>query len=452
MMSKTSGVDRSSPVESTGLLSLKGLLNLNAGWFGLAYLWNGLHAILLPVIVAALAPDAFKATALGALTFVGLMVAMITQPMAGALSDRSGWLGRLGKRRPWMILGTTVTTLLLLLLEPANTLWMVAFLYAAMQLASAFSEATLQSLLPDQVPSQQRGKASGYKNAFQIAGFVAGVGLGGYLASRGQVGLALLVTAIMLAGSVTWTVVGVRERPVHRVGRQAIGAADALRAAFASFHIDRHAAPGYARLLAGRGFVMAGFFVLQSFAQYFIADKLAVANPAGTTALLMAIMGAAIFLLAVPTGAMADRVGRRPLNLFAGALGAGATSALVLVDNLPQLVVAGGLIGAAVGIFLSVNWAWAADMVPPDEAGRYLGLSNIATAGASAVARLLAGPLVDGGNLLRQGIGYEILFLGLGLGMLFGVWLLAGVPETRPQAAQPVTEVISVDPTDRGAS
>jgi YNFM family putative membrane transporter len=195
---------------------------------------------------------------------------------------------------------------------------------------------------------------------------------------------------------------------------------------------------------------MAGFFVLQSFAQYFIADKLAVANPAGTTALLMAIMGAAIFLLAVPTGAMADRVGRRPLNLFAGALGAVATCALIFVGNLPQLVVAGGLIGAAVGIFLSVNWAWAADMVPPEEAGRYLGLSNIATAGASAVARLLAGPLVDGGNLLRQGIGYELLFLVLGLGMLLGVWLLAGVPETRPQPAQSMAEAISIEPSDRG--
>ena len=197
---------------------------------------------------------------------------------------------------------------------------------------------------------------------------------------------------------------------------------------------------------------MAGFFVLQTFAQYFIADKLAVANPAGTTALLMAVMGTAIFLLAVPTGALADRVGRRPLNLFAGVLGAAATIALIFVGNLPQLVIAGGLVGAAVGMFLSVNWAWAADMVPPDEAGRYLGLSNIATAGASAVARLLAGPLVDGGNLLRQGAGYEILFLVLGFGMLFGVWLLAGVPETRPQPTLPGAETISVEPSDRGAS
>lgn len=449
---KQAGAPAAPPAQTGDLLSLTGMLNLNAGWFGLAYLWNGLHAILLPLIVASLVPGALKATTLGGLTFAGLMVAMLTQPIAGAISDRSGWLGRFGKRRPWMVLGSTMTVALLLLMGLTDKLWLVVVVYTLMQLASAFTEATLQSLLPDRVPSQQHGKASGYKNAFQIAGFVVGVGLGGYLAGRGQVEWALAVTAVVLAGTVAWTVLGVHERPARSVRRRPISAVVAVRAVGASFRIDRNVVPNYRRLLAGRGFVMAGFFVLQSFAQYFVADKLQVANPAGTTAFLMAIMGAAIFLLAVPTGVLADRVGRRPLNLFSGVLGAAATTALIFVGNLPQLVVAGGLVGAAVGIFLSVNWAWAADMVPLEEAGRYLGLANIATAGASAVARLLAGPLVDGGNLLRQGAGYEILFLVLGLGMFFGVWLLAGVPETRFQARQITADTIPVEQNDRGGS
>ena len=56
----------------------------------------------------------------------------------------------------------------------------------------------------------------------------------------------------------------------------------------------------------------------------------------------------------------------------------------------------------ATGIFLSVNWALATDLIPQDEAGKYLGLSNIATAGAGAVSRL-AGPMIDGLNALRPG-------------------------------------------------
>lgn len=430
----------SAPPDATSPASLA---PLSAAWFGQAYLWNGLHAILLPVILVGLAPATLKATYLGALTFFGLVLAMLTQPIAGAISDRSGWLGRYGKRRPWIALGTVFDLLLLALLAVSRDFMLVAVLYAGLQVASSFSEAALQGLLPDRVASAQRGRAAGYKNAAQIAGFVAGVGLGGYFASRGQIGLALLATGVALGSSVLWTLLGVRERPAARARRRAVAAVDALRS---SFHIDRQVAPGYTRLLMGRALLMAGFFALQGFAQYFIADKLALPNPAGVTALLMAVMGAAIFLLAVPTGVLADRVGRRPLNVFAAVMGAGATGALLFVANVWQLVIAGGLVGASAGIFMSVNWAWAADLAPAAEAGRYLGLSNLATAGASAFSRLVAGPIIDGGNALHAGIGYDLLFLVLALAMSASALLLAGVPETRPLAGQPVAEPV---PSDR---
>ena len=203
--------------------------------------------------------------------------------------------------------------------------------------------------------------------------------------------------------------------------------------------------PGYARLLAGRALLLGGFFALQGFAQYYVADVLAVPNPAGTTALLMAVMGVAVFLLAVPTGVLADRVGRKPLNLAAGVLGALATLALILVANTSQLIIVGGLVGASVGIFLSVNWAWAADLVPANEAGRYLGLSNLATAGASAFSRLLAGPIVDTGNAFNLGLGYNVLFLVLAAGMAAGTLLLAAVPETGAQPGESAADPGRVD-------
>ena len=421
------------------------MLTLNAGWFGLAYLWNGLHAILLPAMLIGLVPLALKNTYLGALTFFGLMLAMLTQPIAGKVSDRSGWMGQWGRRRPFVAFGVAVVAGLLVLMAGARSFAAIALIYAAMQVFASIVEASLQSLLPDLVPADDRGRASGFKNAAQIAGFVVGVGVGGILAGRGQIGLALIAMAIMVVATNAWTIIGVVEQPVKRMRRGRIGAADALRSAYGSFRIDRKAAPGYTRLLTGRALLMAGYFALQGFAQYFVADNLHAADPAGTTALLMAVMGVAVLVLAVPTGMLADRLGRRPLNLFAGALGALATLALVLVSTIPQLILIGGLVGASVGIFLSANWAWAADLVPPKEAGRYLGLSNLATAGASAFSRLLAGPLVDGGNALHNGLGYSALFTVLALGMFVGTVLLAGVPETRPVPSEPVPEPATSD-------
>ena len=46
------------------------------------------------------------------------------------------------------------------------------------------------------------------------------------------------------------------------------------------------------------------------------------------------------------------------------------------------------------GLFLTSNWALANRMAPPEQAGRQMGLTNIATAGAAALARL-EGPAVD---------------------------------------------------------
>ncbi len=185
------------------------LVHLSAAWFGQAYLWNGLHAILLPVILVGLVPTALKATYLGALTFFGLVLAMLTQPIAGAISDRSGWLGRYGRRRPWIALGTVVDLGLLALLavSRATSCWWPCSTPPCRS-PPASPRPRCKGLLPDRVAPAQRGRASGYKNAAQIAGFVAGVGLGGFFASRGQIGLALVATGVALGSSVLWTLAG----------------------------------------------------------------------------------------------------------------------------------------------------------------------------------------------------------------------------------------------------
>ena len=76
---------------------------MNVYWFGLAFLWNALHPIILPALLLSMVPGPLKNTYLGALTFVGLVVAMFVQPFAGALSDRTRSL--LGRRRPWIVGG-----------------------------------------------------------------------------------------------------------------------------------------------------------------------------------------------------------------------------------------------------------------------------------------------------------------------------------------------------------
>lgn len=82
---------------------------------------------------------------------------------------------------------------------------------------------------------------------------------------------------------------------------------------------------------------------------------------------------------------------------------------------------------------MSTNWALATDLAPRDEAARYLGLTNIATAGGGALARL-QGPIIDLLNVRRPGSGYLALFVVCVIFVLLGTGLVLRVQTQRGQA------------------
>jgi MFS family permease len=103
--------------------------------------------------------------------------------------------------------------------------------------------------------------------------------------------------------------------------------------------------------------------------------------------------------------------------------------------NVTTLLIFGGVIGAGAGIFLSANWALATDLIPQEETGKYLGLTNLATAGSGAVGRL-AGPPIDGVNALRPGayLGYPTLFVLASLSVVIGTLVVLRIREpVRPR-------------------
>ena len=75
------------------------------------------------------------------------------------------------------------------------------------------------------------------------------------------------------------------------------------------------------------------------------------------------------------------------------------------------LIYAGGvLIGLATGIFFAANWALGTELVPANESGKWLGISNLAGAGAGAVGAYIGGPIGDGAGYVVLMALYGILF------------------------------------------
>jgi MFS family permease len=95
-----------------------------------------------------------------------------------------------------------------------------------------------------------------------------------------------------------------------------------------------------------------------------------------------------------------------------------------------DLIATSLFIGLGAGAFFAVNWAWATDLAAYDQVGRYLGISNLATAGAGVLANI-GGPLIDWGNAQSFGLGYNIVLILGGVWLAIAVLLLPRVPETR---------------------
>ena len=416
-------------------------LTMNVYWFGLAFMWNALHPIVLPALLLRMVPEALKNTYLGGLTFAGLVLAMVVQPLAGGLSDstRSRW----GRRRPWILAGTLLALGFLCGMALAGDFLGLLVAYLLLQLASNSAHGPAQGLIPDLVPEQQRGLASGIKNLFDMLGLVVASLVAGQLMGAGSPALAFIVIGAVLAVSTLVTLLTTSEVDATGLGESSHGQdrllgarpRSALRSLRDVLSVDFRRYPDYTWLIVSRFLILLGIYAVQGFAQYYVRDVLRVPNPAEVTGNLLAAIGLPLTLLVFPAGLLSDRLGRRRLNLVAGVLIVPGIFLLVFARSVPAVLAFGAVIGMGTGIFLSANWALATDLIPEREAGKYLGLTNLATAGSGAAARL-AGPLIDGVNALRPGayLGYPALFLLASASALSGVLLLLRIRSPRNPA------------------
>ncbi|MGD0173466.1 MAG: MFS transporter, partial [Anaerolineales bacterium] len=143
---------------------------VNAYFFGLSFMWNSLHLILLPTILLLYVANDQKNTVLGLLTGIGLIIAMVIQPVAGAVSDR--WASRFGRRRPLIALGTLGDFLFLGVMAIAAGVPGLAIGYIGLQFTSNTAHGPVQGLLPDLVPAEQMGRGSAIKSALDMLGLI----------------------------------------------------------------------------------------------------------------------------------------------------------------------------------------------------------------------------------------------------------------------------------------
>jgi len=133
---------------------------------------------------------------------------------------------------------------------------------------------------------------------------------------------------------------------------------------------------------------------------------------------LMMVVGVFTLSTALPGGWLSDRLGYKILVGAAGLIAAAGTLLLVstmAAPSMPLIYVAGCIIGMGAGLFATTNWALGTELAPREEAGRYLGVSNLAGAGAGVVGAGIGGPMADYLNSYRSGLGHFAIFACYGV-------------------------------------
>lgn len=264
-------------------------------------------------------------------------------------------------------------------------------------------------------PLQSGGGWGGWEPMLRVLGILAGIGVGAVagVAGGGLVGGLAALIVWPVAGAATAQMVGVGLGGlVAMVVAVVVGV---WAGALTTLGSDARREASFTWWVVNRLLFLAAATSIQGVAPFFLMHAFGVSREvaASMNGTLMSVVGVFTLVAAVLGGWLADKLGRKGLVGVGGLVAAGGTLVLLGTMAVPTLLliyVAGTIIGLAAGLFMTANWAMGTDLVPPAEAGRYLGVSNLAGAGAGMIGAGIGGVVADILNRYQPGLGYFAIF------------------------------------------
>ena len=367
--------------------------NMSFGFLGIQFGW-GLQMANMSAIYEYLGA---RADQIPLLWLAAPLTGLFVQPVIGHMSDRT-W-GRLGRRRPYFLVGALLSSSALVLMPNASALWMAAGLLWILDASINVSMEPFRAFVADLLPEDQRTHGFGMQSLFIGLGAVVASALPWLMtnafgvtsaAATGaiplNVKLSFYIGAAAFLGAVLWTVGTTREYPPEdleafrsRPRTGMLGGAAEIRDAIA------HMPATMRRLAWVQVCTWAGLFCMWLYFPVAVAhnvfgapDESSPLYRAGVEwgGICFATYSIVCFAFAPLLPRLARVVGRKnahSLCLLAGA--AGLLSVALIHDRYVLLASMVG-VGIAWSSILSVPYAILAGALPPGRTGVYMGIFN----------------------------------------------------------------------------
>ena len=375
-------------------LSFWQIWNMSFGFLGIQFGWGLQLANMSPIYKYLHAEE----SSLPYLWLAGPITGLIIQPIIGSMSDRT-W-NRLGRRRPYFLVGAILASVALFFMPDSSAVWMAAGLLWILDASINITMEPFRAFVADKLPEEQRTLGFVMQSFFIGIGQTLANALPYLFTALGVVGVmasgiplsveySFKIGAIVFLVAVLWTVITTKEYPpedieaFERMRREKKG----ILAGFEEIFSSIAEMPTTMKQLAVVQFFT--WFALPCMWQFFgIAVARHVFGAPNETSplfaegtewggLCFAIYNVVCFLIAFMLPSLANSMGRKSVHMIALLCGGLGLISVLFITNKWMLFASMAGVGIAWASILSMPYVILSTAVPPARMGVYMGVFNL---------------------------------------------------------------------------
>jgi len=375
-------------------LSFWQIWNMSFGFLGIQFGWGLQLANMSPIYKYLHAEE----SSLPYLWLAGPITGLLIQPIIGSMSDRT-W-NRLGRRRPYFLIGAILASLALFIMPDSSAVWMAAGLLWILDASINITMEPFRAFVADKLPEEQRTLGFVMQSFFIGIGQTLANALPYLFTTLGVVGVmasgiplsvdyAFKIGAIVFLAAVVWTVVSTKEYPpddmeeFERMRREKKG----ILGGFTEIFTSVAEMPTTMKQLAVVQFFT--WFALPCMWQFFgiavarhvfgAPDETSPLFAAGTEwgGLCFAAYNVVCFIVAFLLPSWAKATSRKTVHMIALVCGGIGLISFYFITNKWMLFASMAGVGIAWASILSMPYVMLSTAVPPARMGVYMGVFNL---------------------------------------------------------------------------
>ncbi len=379
-------------------LSFWQIWNMSFGFLGIQFGW-GLQMANMSAIYQMLGAEESE---LPLLWLAAPVTGLLVQPIIGYMSDRT-W-NRLGRRRPFFLIGAILASIALVFMPNSSTIWMAAGLLWILDASVNVSMEPFRAFVADKLPEEQRKQGFAVQSLFIGLGAVLSSALPFILtnwfdvagtAPEGKippaVHIAFYTGAAAFILAVLWTIITTGEYPpedmaaFERMKAEHTGVGGFLR----EFIIGLKTMPATMRQLAWvQFFTWMGLFCMWIYFSPAIARHVfgavkdtpqyadLVAQAGQWTGVSFSVYNGVCFVFSFILLALARKFSAKAIHIFCLLLGAAGLISVAAITQKEILLLSMVGVGIAWASILSMPYAMLSNCLPADKMGFYMGVFN----------------------------------------------------------------------------